>query len=121
MDWKNHLLSLDQRLDDLLGRLTLDEKINLLDDAAPAVERLGLPKFKYGGEALHGLCNTGRATSFPMPIGMAATFDAGLIERVASATGDEMRAKYHAPEWQQSRLVSLLVYSPVINILRDPR
>ncbi|MFP4143536.1 MAG: glycoside hydrolase family 3 N-terminal domain-containing protein [Phycisphaeraceae bacterium] len=119
--WRDPELDTPARVEDLLGRLTLEEKVDLLDTRGAGAERLGLPKFQYGGEALHGLCNTGRATSFPMPIAMAATFDPGLIEKIGGATADEMRAKYHAPEWQDSMRVSLLVYSPVINILRDPR
>ncbi len=121
MNWQNSTLSVEERLDDLMSRLKLPEKILLLDDTAPAIERIGLPHFKYGGEALHGLCNTGRATLFPMPIGMAASFDTDLIERIASATADEMRAKFHSEAWQHARSVTLLVYSPVINIFRDPR
>ena len=121
MDWKNTELPLEKRLDDLLSALTLEEKIQQLDSEAPAIERLGVAKFRYGGEALHGLCNTGRATSFPMPIGMAATFNPELVQRIGSATGDEMRAKFHAREWDSCPRISLLVFSPVINILRDPR
>lgn len=121
MNWKNPDLPREARLDDLMERLSLDEKISLLDNDAPGIDRLDLPPFKYGGEALHGLCNTGRATLFPMPIGLAATFDPDLIGKIASATGDEMRAKYHASEWRNARGVTLLVFSPVINIYRDPR
>lgn len=119
--WKNPSASTTARVEDLLSRMTLAEKVSQLDDAAPALERLELPAFRYGGEALHGLCNTGKATTFPMPIGLAATFDPALVERVASATSDEMRAKFHDPAWCHSPRVTLMVYSPVINILRDPR
>ena len=119
--WKKSSACVSDRVADLLGRLTLEEKIELLDDKAPGIEHIGLPQFKYGGEALHGLCNTGRATSFPMPIGLAATFDDALVEKIACATADEMRAKYHSEDWKDSPRVSLFVYSPVINILRDPR
>jgi beta-glucosidase len=119
--WRNPDAAPGERVSDLLERLTLEEKIALLDNLSPAIERLGLKKFKYGGEALHGLCNTGRATSFPMPVGLAATFDDELIEKVAAATADEMRAKYHSKDWKDSPRVTLQVWSPVINILRDPR
>ncbi|MGF1451112.1 MAG: glycoside hydrolase family 3 C-terminal domain-containing protein [Opitutales bacterium] len=119
--WKDANAAVADRVSDVLERLTLEEKVSLLHDKFPGVERIGLPHFAYGGEALHGLCNTGRATSFPMPIGMAATFDPELVERIASATSDEMRAKFHDEFWRRSPKVTLLVYSPVINILRDPR
>ena len=119
--WRDAAIPLEERISDLMGRLTPEEKIELLDDAAPAIERVGLPKFRYGGEALHGLCNTGKATSFPMPIGLAATFSEQLVEQVAEAAAKEMRAKYHSELWKRSVRVTLLVWSPVINILRDPR
>ena len=119
--WRDADAAPDDRVADLLARLTLEEKISLLNNDAPAIERVGLPRFKYSGEALHGLCNTGRATGFPMPIGLAATFDEPLVEQVADAAADEMRAKFHSEAWKHSIRVSLMVWSPVINILRDPR
>lgn len=119
--WKNHAAPVNERVADLVASLTLAEKIELLDDDAGAIERVGLPKFRYGGEALHGCCNTGRATTFPMPVGLAATFDDALIHRIGAATADEMRAKFHSRAWADSPRVSLFVWSPVINILRDPR
>ncbi len=119
----NHRLPVAARVADLLHRMTLDEKISQLTTDAPAIPRVGLPRFKWGGECLHGLCNTGRATQFPMPIGMAATFNPRLIQRVAAAVSDEARAKHHDPAWRgpDGPRVGLVFYTPVINILRDPR
>ncbi|MFN8482341.1 MAG: glycoside hydrolase family 3 N-terminal domain-containing protein [Anaerolineae bacterium] len=117
-------LSIAARVRDLLSRLTLDEKIAQLDNAAPAIPRLNIPAYNYWGEALHGVARNGRATVFPQAIGMAATWDPALIGRVASAIGDEGRAKYHAAlrrkgetDWYQG----LTFWSPNINIFRDPR
>lgn len=147
MKWQDSTLPVEDRIQDLVGQLTLEEKISQLMDSAPAIPRVGLPKFKWGGECLHGLCNTGRATQFPMPIGLAATFDPVLVEKIADATSDEARAKYHDRVWWVPSTkevvwdangfpattdktgqpvtmipqVGLAFYTPVINILRDPR
>ncbi len=117
---KKFIQSIEQRINNLISQMTLDEKIGQLDHASGAIERLNVPAGKYGGECLHGLCHTGRATQFPMPIGMAATFNEKLIYNVASAIADEARAKFHDPEWANENY-SLLFWTPVINILRDPR
>ena len=119
--WLNPSLPMKQRIRDLIGRMTLDEKISQLITLAPPIERLGLREFGWNGECLHGLCNTGRATQFPMPIGMAATFDPRLIQKVANAVSDEARAKYHDHDWSRSPRATLMYCTPVINILRDPR
>ncbi len=121
MPWQNSSLPVDERIADLIGRMTLNEKISQLTTKTKAVDRIGLHAFKWGGECLHGLCNSGRATQFPMPIGMAASFDEKLLQRVADATSDEARAKYHDPDWGRSPNATLAFYTPVINILRDPR
>ena len=121
--WRDPERPVDERIRDLVGRLTLEEKIGQLTADAPAIPRVGLPRFRWGGECLHGLCNTGVATQFPMPIGLAATFDPALVRRVASAAADEARAKHHSPAWQgpDGPMVGLAFYTPVINLLRDPR
>lgn len=121
--FRNPDLPIEERVHDLLSRMTLDEKISQLTTDAPGIPRLGVKKCKWGGECLHGLCNTGRATQFPMPIGMAATFNPALIKRVADAVSDEARAKHHDAAWQgpDGPRVGLIFYTPVINILRDPR
>ncbi|MFB9234115.1 glycoside hydrolase family 3 C-terminal domain-containing protein [Plantactinospora siamensis] len=116
------------RVDDLLRRLTLDEKVSLLHQYEPAIPRLGIGLFKTGTEALHGVAwstdidNGGavvnaEGTSFPQAVGLASTWDPALINRVGSAVGDEARG-YHA---QNPRLWGLNLWAPVVNLLRDPR
>ena len=119
--WKDADLPFEQRIVDLISRMTLDEKISQLTTDAPAIERLGIAAYKLGGECLHGICNSGRATQFPMPIGMAASFDRKLLQRVADTVADEARAKSNSPDWGPEPRMPLLFYTPVINILRDPR
>ena len=80
------------RVADLVGRMTTEEKLGQLVYNAPAIPRLGIPAYNWWGEALHGIARNGRATVFPQAIGMAATWDPALIERVASAIADEGRA-----------------------------
>ncbi|MEV5210046.1 glycoside hydrolase family 3 C-terminal domain-containing protein [Micromonospora sp. NPDC053740] len=121
-------LPVQARVDDLLGRLTLDEKISWLHQYQPAVPRLGIGLFKTGTEALHGVAwstdidNNGavvkaRGTTFPQPVGMASTWNTELIRQVGSAVGDEARG-YHA---QNPRVWGLNLWAPVVNLLRDPR
>jgi beta-glucosidase len=112
-----------ERVEDLLGRMTLEEKVSQTLYDAPAVERLGIPQYNWWNEALHGVARAGIATVFPQAIGLAATWDAGLVHRVATATSDEARAKYN--EWQRRGrrgiYEGLTFWSPNINIFRDPR
>ncbi|MEH0971694.1 glycoside hydrolase family 3 C-terminal domain-containing protein [Micromonospora sp. CPCC 205546] len=104
-------------VEDLLGRLTLPEKLGLLHQWQAPVPRLGLPAFRTGTEALHGVAWLGRATVFPQAIGLASSWNAELVRAVGAAVGDEVRAKHHAdPE-----RVGLNVWAPVVNPLRDPR
>ena len=103
------------RAQDLLDRLTPDERLAMLHQAAPAIERLGLAEFRTGCEALHGAAWLGRATVFPQPVGLAATWDADLIAKVGEVAAIEVRAK-HA----ENPLVSLNVWAPVVNTLRHP-
>jgi len=121
-------LPLQARIDDLVGRLTLDEKISLLHQYQPAVPRLGIDLFKAGTEALHGVAwsndldNGGAVvqadgTSFAQPVGLASTWDTDLITRVGSAVGDEARG-FHA---KNPRVFGLNLWAPVVNLLRDPR
>ncbi len=84
-----------ERVQDLLSRLTLDEKIGQMCNVTEAIPRLNIPAYDFWSEALHGVAGNGRATVFPQAIGMAATWDPTLIQKVASAVGDETRAKYH--------------------------
>jgi beta-glucosidase len=109
---------------DLIARLTLEEKVGLMGHPARGVPRLGIPAYNYSNEALHGVARNGRATVFPQVIGMAATWDPELIQRVASAIGDEARAKYHEALRRRGftdYYQGLTFWSPNINIFRDPR
>jgi beta-glucosidase len=115
---------LADRVADLVTRMTLEEKLGQLLFNAPAVPRLGIPAYNWWGEALHGIARNGRATVFPQAIGMAATWDAALIESVASAISDEGRAKYHATlrrYGETGHYQGLTFWSPNVNIFRDPR
>ena len=86
---------LETRVQDLLARLTLEEKVGQMLYEADAVPRLGIPEYNWWNEALHGVARTGRATVFPQAIGLAATWDSSLMFRVATAISDEARAKHH--------------------------
>jgi len=117
-------LSFDQRVDDLIGRVSLPEKVSQMLNECPAIPRLGLPAYNYWSEGLHGVVGNGRATVFPQAIGLAATWDTKLMFRVATAISDEGRAKYHAALQRQgytTQLQGLTFWSPNINIFRDPR
>jgi beta-glucosidase len=106
-----------ERVADLLGRLTLPEKIALLHQHQPAVDRLGIAEFTTGTEALHGLAWLGEATVFPQAVGLASTWNLGLVEQVGAATGDEVRGLHH----KDPTRCGLNVWAPVVNPLRDPR
>ena len=117
-------LSFAERAKDLVGRLTLDEKVSLMNHPARGVPRLNIPAYNYWSEALHGVGRNGRATVFPQAIGMSATWDKELIQRVASAVGDEGRAKYHAAlrrNGYTDQYQGLNFWAPNVNIFRDPR
>jgi beta-glucosidase len=110
-------LPLEERIGDLLGRLTLAEKVSLLHQAQPAIPRLGLAAFRTGTEALHGVAWLGEATVFPQAVGLASTWDPELIGQVGSAVGDEARG------WRarDPSSTGLNLWAPVVNLLRDPR
>ena len=91
--FQNPGLSVDERVHDLVSRMTLDEKVTQFFNHADAIPRLGVPAYDYWNECLHGVARAGKATVFPQAIGMAATFDEDLIFRVATAISDEARAK----------------------------
>jgi beta-glucosidase len=89
-------LPIPDRVQDLLSRLTLEEKAGQVNHTARAIPRLGIAAYNFWSEGLHGVARNGRATVFPQAIGLAATWSPDLVHRVASAIGDEARAKYHA-------------------------
>jgi beta-glucosidase len=128
LPFRDPSLPLSQRIDDLLGRLTLTEKISLLHQYQPAIPRLGIGLFKTGTEALHGVAwstdidhggavVTANGTVFPQAVGLASTWDTELIKRVGAAVGDEARG-YNS---ENPRLWGLNLWAPVVNLLRDPR
>ncbi|HVY75713.1 MAG TPA: glycoside hydrolase family 3 C-terminal domain-containing protein [Puia sp.] len=119
----NPSLPLDARVDDLVGRMTLQEKVSQLLNGSPAIPRLQIPEYNWWSEALHGVARSGMATVFPQAIGMAATFDDSLIFRVASAISDEARAMYRAAaeKGYRTQYGGLTFWTPNINIFRDPR
>jgi beta-glucosidase len=121
--WRNTSLSFEERAADLVSRLTLEEKVAQLQNAAPAIERLGIPAYEWWNEALHGVARAGQATVFPQAIALAATFDVALMHEVARVISDEARAKHHEFLRQGShrRYQGLTFWSPNINIFRDPR
>jgi beta-glucosidase len=115
--------SLQVRVAGLVSRLTLAEKISQLVFDAPAVERLGIPAYNWWNEALHGVARAGLATVFPQSIGLAATWNPGLIQELAVAISDEARAKHHEAVRRRVRCIysGLTFWSPNVNIFRDPR
>src|SRR5580658_8961453 len=93
--YKNPDLPAEKRAADLVSRMTLDEKVLQMQNGAPALDRLGIPAYDWWNEALHGVARAGQATVFPQAIGLAATWDTGLMHRVAEAISTEARAKYN--------------------------
>ena len=122
-DFNNESLTIDERVNDLINRLTLEEKTMQMMHDSPGIERLGIPAYNWWNEALHGLGRSGVATVFPQAIGMGATFDEDLIFEVASAISDEARGNHNtAVENGYRRQYSgLTFWTPNINIFRDPR
>jgi beta-glucosidase len=115
--------SFEDRAADLVSRMTLDEKVSQMQNDAPAIPRLGVPKYEWWNEALHGVARAGSATVFPQAIGLAASFNPELMHQVATVISDEGRAKYNdfSKREQRNRYQGLTFWSPNINIFRDPR
>lgn len=115
--------SFEARAADLVSRMTLEEKVAQMGNDAPAIARLGVPKYEWWNEALHGVARAGAATVFPQAIGMAASFDDQMMFEIATAISDEARAKHHefARRGLRNRYQGLTFWSPNINIFRDPR
>ena len=122
--YKNPQLSVEERVNDLVSKMTLQEKVSQLGHTADAIPRLGIPEYDWWNEGLHGVARAGNATVFPQAIGMAAMFDEPLLHQIADVISTEFRAKYvervhpdGASEWYRG----LTIWSPNINIFRDPR
>ena len=122
-------LSIDERVEDLLSRLTLDQKLNMMQHSNPAIPSLGLPAYSWWNEALHGVGRNGQATVWPMPIALAATFNPETVQKVFEEVAFEACEKYHkARKTLTSRSLrepidytGLTFFTPTINIFRDPR
>jgi len=121
--YKDTSLSFAQRAKDLVSRMTTEEKIAQIISAAPAIDRLGIPEMDWWSEALHGVAREGTATMFPQSIGLAAAFDPELVGTIGRAVGIEARIKYeqYSAHGVRDLFKGLSLYSPNINIFRDPR
>jgi len=121
--YKNPNLPFEERVNDLVSRMTVEEKVSQMMNAAPAIERLGIPAYDWWNEALHGVARAGYATVFPQAIGLAATWNTKLMYEVADVISTEARAKHHESvrNNQHGRYQGLTFWSPNINIFRDPR
>jgi beta-glucosidase len=123
--FRNPDLPVAKRIDDLIGRLTIDEKISQMMMNSPAIPRLDIPAYAWWNEALHGVARKGRATVFPQAIALAATWNPALHHRIADAISTEVWAKTNElasrPGGKNSQFLGLTLWSPNINIFRDPR
>ncbi len=123
--YQNPQLDALERAKDLCRRLTLEEKAMLMLDESPAIPRLGIKKFYWWSEALHGAANMGNVTNFPEPVGMASSFNPNLLYKVFDAASTEMRAQYNERmlrgTGEDQKMRSLSVWTPNVNIFRDPR
>lgn len=123
LEYKNPALSFEERAGILVNQMTLEEKVSQLVDVAAAIPRLDIPAYNWWNEGLHGVARAGIATVFPQAIGLAATFDDSLMYKIATIISDEFRAKYNdaIARDNRRRYYGLTVWSPNINIFRDPR
>ena len=118
-DNRSHL----ERARELCSKLTLEEKVRLMENDSPEIERLGIPKWNWWNEALHGVGRNGRATVFPITMGLASTFDDALVQKCFDVVSTEARAKYNIArkEGHMKIYEGLSFWTPNINIFRDPR
>ncbi len=123
LPYQDPTLPIERRVDDLVSRMTLQEKVLQMQHTSPAIPRLGIPPYDWWNEALHGVARSGNATVFPQAIGMAATWDTDLIYQEARVISTEARAKYNQAQREDNHSIyyGLTFWSPNINIFRDPR
>ena len=124
LPYQNPNLSSEERAKDLISRLSLEEKATLMCDQSDPIPRLEIKRFNWWSEALHDYANNSNVTVFPEPVGMAASFDDQLLFRIYDATSDEARAKVNEARekgQENKRFLSLSVWTPNVNIFRDPR
>ena len=123
ISWKDKTLPPEVRAQDLLSQLTLEEKASLTMHNSEAIERLGIKRYNWWSEALHGIARNGSATTFPQPIGMAASFDTEKVEEVFTAASDEARVKNRlaAESGDIRQYQGLSFWTPNVNLFRDPR
>ena len=123
LPYQDTSLTAEQRAEDLLPRLTLEEKVSLMQNASPAIPRLGIKEYEWWNEALHGVGRAGLATVFPQSIGMGASFNDSLLYEVFNATSDEARVKSRifGESGALKRYQGLTFWTPNVNIFRDPR
>ena len=123
--YENPNAETEQRVNDLLLRMTVEEKMQMLHEVAPAISRLGIAKYDHGNEALHGVIRPGKFTVFPQAIALGATWNPELIYRVSSAISDEARAKWNELDQGKNQLEKYsdvrAFWSPTVNMARDPR
>ncbi|MEN1783626.1 MAG: glycoside hydrolase family 3 N-terminal domain-containing protein [Bacteroidota bacterium] len=122
--WQDSSLTVSSRVQLLLGEMTFSEKVGQLRYDSPAIERLNIPAYNWWNEALHGVARSAKATVFPQAIGLAATFDEGLMNRVGNVISDESRAIYNLLQQHDkpmAQYMGLTYWSPNVNIFRDPR
>ncbi|MFC2098118.1 glycoside hydrolase family 3 C-terminal domain-containing protein [Bacteroidota bacterium] len=122
--WKDPNQAVDDRVADLLSRMTLEEKVSQMVNGSAAIDRLSIPAYDWWSECLHGVARFGKATVYPQAIGLAATWDTDLIHRIGNANSDEGRASFHAAEakgYGGMQYGGLTYWTPNINIFRDPR
>lgn len=117
--------SIEERVEDLMSRLTVDEKIGLMRTLSPSIERLGIDKYYHGNEALHGVVRPGRFTVYPQAIGLASMWDPALVEEISGTISDEARARWNALDQGRNQTLAfadvLTFWSPTVNMARDPR
>jgi len=122
-DYLNHNLSTEKRVDDLVSRMTLEEKVSQMINGSKEISRLQIPEYNWWNECLHGVARAGTATVFPQAIGLSATWNTELLFNIADVISTEARAKHHefVRNGDHDIYKGLTFWSPNINIFRDPR